>query len=309
MKTLTILLLLISSTLCAQVDFTSSNLPIILIETGGQAIPDTMDIVAQMSVIDNSPGNRNYVTDPSVDYNIGIQTRGHSSQYYFPKKQYGVNTGIDVSVLDMPAENKWVLQAPYSDKTFMRNVIIYQLARDMGYWAPRTRYCEVILNGEYAGLYVFMEKITQSSERIDLDSDYGFIAELTPEIRLYPDDIYITTDYTSTDWVIKYPNSPNAGLTEYIRQKINTLDYDIYNDFLPNYMDQFDVASFSDVIVLNSLTRNYDFFNASTYIYSDNEVLHLGPVWDYNIALGNYELDPEEPCWQTDGWIGPRPNT
>ncbi len=305
-KTLTILLLLISSTLCAQVDFTSSNLPIILIETGGQAIPDSMDIVAQMSVIDNGPGNRNYVTDPSVDYDIGIQTRGHSSQYYFPKKQYGVNTGIDVSVLDMPAENKWVLQAPYSDKTFMRNVIIYQLARDMGYWAPRTRYCEVVLNGNYDGIYVFMEKVTQNSERINMepptDPNWGFIAEIKPNFHLQEDDIYFGSQYVDRFWVVNYPNSEDLtpDMISFITDKVTTFDTALYSGSLPDYRDQFDMASFTDIILLNGLTRNPDFFLASTFINSNyNDPLHLGPVWDFNIALGNNEYSNN---WNFEGW-------
>ncbi len=306
MKTLTILLVLISSTLCAQVDFTSSNLPIILIETDSQAIPDTLDIEAQMSVIDNGPGNRNYVTDPSVDYDIGIQTRGHSSQYYFPKKQYGVNTGTNVSVLGMPAEHKWVLQAPYSDKTFMRNVLVYQLARDLGYWAPRTRYCEVVLNGNYDGLYVFMEKVTQNSERINMeppdDPNWGFIAEVKPDFHVQEDDIFFGTEYPNRFWVIKYPNADDLtpDMISFITDKVTTFDDALYSGSLPDYRDQFDMASFTDVILLNGLTRNADFFFASTFINSNyNDVLHLGPVWDFNIALGNNSYESH---WDVEGW-------
>ncbi len=306
MKTLTILLILISSTLCAQVDFTSSNLPIILIDTDGQAIPDTMDVVAQMSVIDNGPGNRNYLTDPSVDYDIGIQTRGHSSQYYFPKKQYGVDTGTNVSVLGMPAEHKWVLQAPYSDKTFMRNVLIYQLARDLGYWAPRTQYCEVVLNGNYDGIYVFMERVTQNSSRINLepptDPDWGFLAEATPESRLKDDDIYFGSQYVDRFWVIKYPNADDLtpNMINFITDKVTTFDTALYSGSLPDYRDQFDMASFTDIILLNGLTRNIDFFFGSTFINSNySDVLHLGPIWDFNIAFGNCDyLD----SWETAGW-------
>ena len=96
--------------------------------------------------------------------NIGIEIRGHSSQG-FPKKQYGLETrnsngdNLSISLFGMPAQKDWILYAPYSDKSLMRNVIAYDIYRSMGYYAPRTKFCQVILNGDYIGVYVFMEKI------------------------------------------------------------------------------------------------------------------------------------------------------
>lgn len=74
-------------------DFTSSNLPIVVINTNGQEIPYEYKITADMGIIYNGEGVRNYITDPFNHYNgkIGIELRGSSSQQ-FPKKQYGVET-------------------------------------------------------------------------------------------------------------------------------------------------------------------------------------------------------------------------
>src|SRR5687767_4126348 len=73
------------------VPFTSSNLPIIILNTNGQQILDDPKIKADMAIIDNGPGVTNNVTDPPNNYNgkIGIEIRGSSSQM-FPKKQYGI---------------------------------------------------------------------------------------------------------------------------------------------------------------------------------------------------------------------------
>ena len=60
----------------------------------------------------------------------------------------------------------------FDDRTLMRNVITYDLARDMGYWAPRTKFCELILNDflfwNYKGIYVMMEKIKRDNNRVDI---------------------------------------------------------------------------------------------------------------------------------------------
>jgi len=111
--------------------FTSSNLPIIVINTaGGSGIPDDPKIDATMGIIYNGEGIRNYMTDSFNEYNgnIGIETRGSSSQS-FPKKQWGLETrdpsGVrfDVTIFNMAYDNDWILYAPYSDKSLIRNVL------------------------------------------------------------------------------------------------------------------------------------------------------------------------------------------
>ena len=139
--------------------FASSNLPIIMINTNGQNIIDSPNIIAQMGVIDNGVGNRNYVINPFNTYNnkIAIQTRGSSSQS-FPQKSYGLTTldaaavQHDTILMGMPAEHDWILYAPYDDKTCMRNVLAYDIANQTGHYASRTRFCEFVLNGQYQGI-------------------------------------------------------------------------------------------------------------------------------------------------------------
>src|SRR5690606_9969158 len=137
----------------------TSNLPIVVIDTQGRAIPDEPKILARMGIIDNGEGVRNSTGDPFNGYDgfVGIEVRGASSQA-FPKKQYAIETrdadgeDVNVSLLGLPGEEDWILQGPYSDKSLMRNVLVYHLARRMGRYASRTRYAEVVLNDEYQGV-------------------------------------------------------------------------------------------------------------------------------------------------------------
>lgn len=161
--------------------FTESNLPIVLINTNGETIVDDPKIMGDMAIIDNGPGVMNSIKDTPNDYNgkIGIEIRGSSSQM-FPKKQYGIELwdeegeGIDASILGMPEEEDWVLFAPYNDKALIRDALAYKLGRDMGQYASRQRFCEVLLNGEYMGVFVFFEKVKRDGERVD-------IAKLDPD--------------------------------------------------------------------------------------------------------------------------------
>ena len=144
----------------AQVNFTESNLPIFIIETGNKTIVDEPKIVAQLKIIDNGSGKRNRITDLPTGYagKIGIEIRGSSSQM-FPKKQYGfeiyndAEEGINVSLLGLPKEEDWILNAPYTDKSLIRNALAYKWGSALGNYAPRTKFCEVVINGAYKGVF------------------------------------------------------------------------------------------------------------------------------------------------------------
>jgi len=140
-------------------DYYSSHLPIISINTFGNIILDDPRIKAEMGIIDHGPGQMNNKLDSFNAFHgwINIEIKGESAQM-FPKKSYLFETqdslgdNRNTSLLGLPEENDWILYAPYSDKTLIKNVLSFKLARDMGRYASRTRYCELFIDGSYKGL-------------------------------------------------------------------------------------------------------------------------------------------------------------
>ena len=144
---------------------TDSNLPIVVIETDGHVnIPDEPKVLGTMKIIWHQDGSRNYMTDIDnpefLNYNgrIGIERRGTSSQN-LQKKPYGLETlqsdnvtNNNVSILGMPKENDWILNALAFDQTGMRDVIAYELSEKLGQYASRRVYCEVVINDDYKAL-------------------------------------------------------------------------------------------------------------------------------------------------------------
>jgi len=308
-------------------NFTSSDLPIIVITTpGGQGIPDDPKINATMGVIDNGPGNRNHLTDPFNNFNgrIGIEVRGESSQM-FPKKSYAFETrdagggNLNVELLGFPAENDWILYAPYTDKSMVRNDITFKLSRDIGRYASRTRACEVVLNGDYQGVYILMEKIKVDNNRVD-------IASLNPD-EISGDDLtggYILridkwdwNDYPAwRDGGIEFQYFDPAGedlvsqQQTYIRNFISSVNNSIssssYTNPVTGYAKYIDVNSFIDHMLISELGKNVDGYRFSTYMHKDKDSnggkLVLGPLWDFNLAYGNVDYNPavEQP---SGGWL------
>jgi len=121
----------------------SSDLPLVVITTkAGETIKNEPKITADMKIISNGEGIRNYITDPGNIYSgkIGIEIRGRYSAS-LPQKPYGFETrdaagnNLNVSLLGMPAENDWVLIANYNDKSFLRNVVAFEIFKKMGHYA------------------------------------------------------------------------------------------------------------------------------------------------------------------------------
>ncbi len=316
------------------VEFTSSNLPIIKIDTHGQRIPyDNPRISADMQIIYNGLGESNHLNDAPNVYNgkIDIEIRGHSSAGW-AKKQYAIETQNDdgsnrnVNLFGYGGENDWVLNAPYIDKSFLRNVLAFKFSGELGQYASRTRYCELVLNGDYKGLYIFMEKIKRDDDRVD-------IAELDSG-DTHGDDVsggYILkidkTDWEQDDgWTSKY--LPLSGSTKkvfyifhdpkhdelvdeqknYIHSFMDEFEdlmkSDHYADSITGYTNLIDVKSFIDYLLVNEISKNVDGYRLSTYMYKRRNTnggkLHMGPVWDFNLAFG---LADYYDAHDTDGWM------
>ena len=130
--------------------------------------------------------------DTVYNGNMGIEFRGASSQAIFPKKSYGLETwdendeDINASLFDLPEEEDWILYGPYSDKTLIRNILIYDLSRAIGQYASRSLFVDLTIDDTYQGVYVFMEKLKRDGDRIDiskLNDDENFWGR--PYRRLY----------------------------------------------------------------------------------------------------------------------------
>ncbi len=316
--------------------FNESTLPIVVIDTDGQEILNDPRIVVHMGIIDNASGINN-MDDPFNGYDgqISIEIRGSSSQM-FPKKQYALETqdidgeNLNVSILGMPAENDWILYAPYSDKSLLRNFLAYELARDMGRYASRTRFCELVINDDYKGLYIFMEKIKRDNNRVDiskLDPDETTGDDLTGGYILKVDkwdgenndgwwSASPLPEYDGTWYQYHYPKPDDIvdEQKDYINNYITDFELLIasesYNDPDAGYYDQVNLESFIDVSLMSEISKNVDAYRLSAFMYKDKDSedgrLTMGPIWDYNLAFGNADYyegwDPAG--WQMDVELG-----
>jgi CotH kinase protein/Lamin Tail Domain/Secretion system C-terminal sorting domain len=317
-------LLLFSSLLCfleisaGGQDFTDSNLPIFIINTdGGTPILDDPRVLASMKIIYRGPGQRNYLTDQDnqafLNYNgrINIEIRGSSSQVR-EKKQYGFSTinndnvtNNNVSLLGMPSENDWVLNGMVFDPALIRDYLCYNLSRQIGEYASRTVYCELVINGEYRGLYLLQEKIKADDNRVDIvkiEPTDNFIPEITGGYITKADKLstgdplawrMTNLNGTTVDYIHEWPKPQyvTALQNTYIETQFLNLasTAGLFDDsFITGYPSVIDVRSFIDHMIISELSSNADSYQYSTYFHKDrNGKLRAGPVWDNDLTFGN----------------------
>jgi hypothetical protein len=309
----------------------SSNLPLIVLDTFGQRVPYGQKIPVAARFVDAKTGRSSLLGSPDFEGLGEINVRGHTSlrypkhSFHFQTKQEGSGSR-KVALLGLPKESDWVLYAPYSDKSLMRDVLGYELSNQIGRYAARTRLVEVFLNDtrgkltqrNYLGVYVFEEKIKRGKNRVDIE-------KLTPEDNSEPNISggYIIKKDHSDQIDNPDPNIPMLGgsglrkdssfrsshgsqfyyvepkgdqitteqktwLRQYINKFERVLYSDDFNDPKTGYAAYIDPDSFIDHHLLVELSKNIDGFRFSTFYYKDREGrLNMGPIWDWNLSFGN----------------------
>lgn len=312
-----------------------THLPIIRIDTGGQEIPGAVirdendhqvgytttdagasEISVRLETVEQE-GVWHHASDQAdQDAWALFRIRGNSSRS-FDKKSYRIKLVADetgsenlpLPLLGMSSDNDWALHGPFLDKTLMRNYMWMNLSAEIMGYAPDVRFCELILDGEYQGVYLLMETIKEDTYRVDL-SDYEEDAAESSYMLLLDaaeDGLMILDNYTwythqtefsedsKTGFQILYPNELDLTpeVVDFIQRDLSQIERGLYSSDMVlgryDYASEIDVDSFVDYYILQEFLANNDAFSRSTYLYRDvRGKLHVGPVWDYNNVLDNF---------------------
>lgn len=311
----------------------SSRLPIVLLQPGGQAIPEGTKIDIPMQIKYNGPNATTYRNGPANVYNgmIGIEIRGASSTA-FNQKPYGIETrtangaNLNVSLLGMPAENDWVLLSNYNDRSLLRNVLAHRLFTGMGHYSPRMHLCEVMLDTVYKGIYLLGEKIKTDSGRVSI-AKLNYIDTLGDELTggyilqqnyWTPTNSFLSNyspiDHPGLDihFLYQQPDEQTIHPLQklYIASFVDTLETALYSstfaDTVIGYRKYLHEKSFLDYFIVNEVARNADGFKKSVYFFKDKASkggkLHAGPVWDFDWAWKTMAMGPLFDQNDGSGW-------
>lgn len=313
-----------------------STLPLFFFDTDSIEVPDEPKITSRLHVVFDETGGLNYADSDEFHYlgYAGIELRGKTSQSFL-KKSYGVELHDDAGedrnfeLLGLPKEADWVLHGPYSDKSLMRNAFAYIIAGRLMEYSPRVRFVELILNDDYKGVYLLTEKIKRDRNRINIDDlnagetegeartggyifkldkidDGEFDASFTSKYAPYPGSVQ------ETRYIIQDPKPENLQVEQhtYLKRSVEAFEDSFFesdiSDPVVGYPSKIDVQSFINYFLVNEICKNQDAYRLSTYFHKDrdsiNPLIKIGPVWDFNISMGNtnYCVGPS-----SEGWVYP----
>ena len=276
-------------------------------ENGAETVSATVSVIGQEE-------QRNHLTDSATFTAAAeIRVRGHSSRR-FEKANYFIRflnpdgTNAPQEFLGMEAHHEWALHGPFLDKTLIRNYMWYNISGEIMDYSPNVRFLELLVNGEYRGVYLATETVTAGKEgaRLDLqvnkkDNTFsGYALRLdwgeSPDKAIHP-----FTNYTmraNTQHELVYPGTQNATpqLREEIKNEFSLFEKSLYSyDFNHadhGYTKYIDIDSFVDYFLINELTCNYDAGSLSTYIYKEEDGRYKMCVWDFNSACDAYQEQP-----------------
>jgi len=292
----------------------SSNLPLVIINDYNSQLSPGERTSGSITFIENEDDDRIRLTSGNfIQSRMEINKRG-SSSLGFPKNMFGFHLKDEEDgnrkepLLGLPEEHNWILYAPYTDYTLMRNVIAYQLSEDQGWYAPRTKFVELyrhtgngpITRQHYHGVYVLVERIKWDNNRVDItkiephensepEISGGYIIK---KDRLNPGESGITTRMGTLLAHVR-PNEEEISseqqswIQNYMSDFEDTLYGPDFDDPEIGYEKYINVDSFIDYFLHTELLKEIDGYRLSTFMYKDrDEKLIMGPVWDYNLSLG-----------------------
>lgn len=234
--------------------------------------------------------------------NVELKGRGNYtwSQPRMDKKPYQIKFDSKTKVFGMDKAKKWILLANHADGTLMRNKLAFDLAKAIGMpYTPESVWIDLYVNDEYIGNYLICEKNEVGSNRVPLEDEYGVLCEIDGNYGT-SEDVYAKTSYEKTVVVLSDSVADDVGEEGSVSEAAFKVFCDKLSRFEALLYDKnatwdqiealIDVESFIKYYFIQELTEDPDGCRSSFYLWSDgkDDVIHLGPVWDYDSAMGAY---------------------
>ena len=298
----------------------SGTLPVLYIQTENKAPITSKDYYLNATYYLDAIGLEGYesIGSASAPLTMEIKGRGNYSWTGFDKKPYRIKLADKQPLLGMKKSKHFALLAHADDsndrKGFMRNAVGFELSRMIGMtYTPDARPLEVVLNGDYIGLYFLTEHIRVDKDRVNIveqEDEETDNEKITGgwlvEIDNYDDDPHITIKEggKTTMWITyKTPEVLSPQQEQYLIEQMKLIDNLVYgdknSDELWNYLDMDALAKF---YIVQELTDNYESFHGSCYLHKElgeNEKWYFGPVWDFG---SSFNRDKSQYMYQGDVW-------
>ncbi len=289
-----------------QLSLITTTLPLLSLNFDQGQMPDSrMDDTFKMTLFDNRADVRDRLitSDGSahkrggVSYNADKSNLSIKLTYESPGKHTRDN---NISILGMQERNKYVLQGMYYDQEKVRDYFGSTLWREISEkrnnfnleLSYEWRYVEVIVNGEYYGLYMLGYKPDELLFDVNTEGEHPDILFKAAEGQDFSDFIMGKSTTIPNYELITNTNTVESYnvLREYMRV--------MYGSDIAKALEWTDYENAMDFWLYTNITQNVDIPRSkgmykNSYICFKWDGSHYKAEfipWDHDIAMGSYPL-------------------
>lgn len=293
----------------------SGALPVFYINTD-----DYCDIVSKDDYLNanwwlDAMGVEGYESIGSADAPLRMQVKGHGNYTWnrYDKKSLRIKLDEKQPLMGMHSNRHFCLLAHADDRLArLKNTVGFELSRRIGLaYTPTQEPVEVVLNGEYIGLYFLTEKIRVGKHRVNIEEpvdenaasdtiDCGLLLEIDNNAKA-GEYIWIYEVPGVTGWknriffTHRSPENPTQGQQQWLKQYLAMVDTAIYStDKTCCEWEQYiDIDTLSMYYIVGEIMDDLEYFAGSCYMYKhlgDSTKLIFGPVWDFGNAFQRWAI-------------------
>ena len=251
------------------------------------------DYVMMNVVLYDADGTELYRTDD--DYKSKIKIRGNTSAYG-DKKPYKIKLDKKADLLapitgrtgKQYKDKEWLLM---TNGTTLNNVIGFATNEYLGIeYTPEYAYVELIVNGDYRGIYMIVESVKQGNvdgenqSRCQVEDD-GYVFENDP--YWWNEDVFFRTDRYHFQYTFKYPDTDDITQSQidYLKQYMDNFETALAkND--NSYLDYIDVDSFVSWVLVHEYLGANDGAGSNQYLMLRNSKpstkVEMTTTWDFD---------------------------
>lgn len=287
----------------------SGTLPVVFIQSDGPIVTKT-DYVNGSFYID-ALDMEDFTPVGSVEQPLPLQIRGRGNWTWFgpfEKKPYKVKLGSGLPLLNMGSNKHWALlsHADGGDKAYFRNAAGFELGRIVGFdFTPRQQPVELVLNGEYEGLYFLTETVRVGKRRVNITEQAdnetdpelitgGWLVEIdnsddNPESLYFPLEGTELTRFCITS---KSPETLSEEQYNYLFNEFTDILSTVYtaDKNAVDWEDHIDMTSLAKYYLVNEMIDQVEAFLGSCYLHKDlgETKWKFGPLWDLGHAFNDW---------------------
>lgn len=313
-------------------EYLSNTLPVLYISTVDETpIVNTEDYIEGSYYLDAN-GCEGYESIGTVDEPLPLTIKGRgNASWRLPKKPYRLKLNAKASMLGMPKSKHWVLMAAYADwLAHGRDYLNFKISEKLGMpYTTRCAPCEVVLNGDYIGMYFLTEQIRIDKDRVNIkeqDDEETDSTKITGgwllEIDNYQEESQIRfVDPKKPNQIMKVTyHNPEVLSNEqlnYLTDLINNVNESVNTDDKTSreWEKYIDIDAIARFYILLEAIDDQEGFSGSCWFSKergDSTKLIWGPFWDSGSTLGNrnYYVEQQslfyenEPSYAYNHWIG-----